>query len=135
MALPYHPGQIVLAPVIDPQDRNLKERPLVVVGCNETLVAVIAVTSQLAEIPAADRVDLPHSNDPLHPCYTGLDRPSAAHCDWQEVVNVSDVRRVTGYASREHLLLITARVRELRAIRQEEARKAAPAEKPPPQGG
>src|SRR5262245_17460233 len=115
MPPPFSRGQIVWVAVPDPQGRNLKERPCVVVGCSDTHVAVIGVTSTLDALDAADRVDLPYSNDPAHPCYTGLKRPSAADCHWQEIVKVGEVASVMGHLLPEHLGRIVTRVRELRA--------------------
>lgn len=115
MTPPFNRGQVVWVAVPDPQGRNPKERPCVVVGCSETHVAVIGVTSTLDLLDAADRVDLPFSKNPAAPCHTGLKRPSAANCHWREVVNAKDVVCVMGQVLPEHLERILARVRELTA--------------------
>src|SRR4051812_11200586 len=113
MAPPFRRGQVIWCPVLDPQDRNLKERPCVVLGCNEELAAVVGVTSTLDEIDPADRVDLPFGT--ATPCHTGLKRPSAVNCRWQEVIPVADVRHVMGFVLEDHLTRIVARVAQLRA--------------------
>ncbi|MGL4552412.1 MAG: hypothetical protein ACRC33_14630 [Gemmataceae bacterium] len=112
---PFRPGQILWAPLIDPQGHGPEDRPCVALACDEKIVAVVAITSTLAEIDPADRVDLPHSPNPAAPCYTGLKRHSAAHCGWQTVAEVGEVIRVMGYASREHLTRIMARVIQIQA--------------------
>ncbi|MGL4553459.1 MAG: type II toxin-antitoxin system PemK/MazF family toxin [Gemmataceae bacterium] len=116
MGSPYQRGQIIVARVEDPQGRNPKDRPCVVVGGSGSHVAVIGVTSALDATDPPDRVDLPYSTNPASPCHTGLTRPSAAYCRWQAVVRVEDVAGVVGHVSPEHLARIIARVGELRAV-------------------
>src|SRR5262245_60953780 len=97
MPRPFVRGQVVNAPVLDPQGRNLKIRPCVVIACTETRVAIVGITSTLGEIGPSDRVDLPFSPNPASPCYTGLRRESAANCAWQTVVGVEEVVEVIGH--------------------------------------
>jgi hypothetical protein len=130
-APPYRPGQILWAPLIDPQGHGPEDRPCVVLACNEKIVAVVAITSTLTDIAPADRVDLPHSPNPAAPCYTGLKRPSAAHCGWQTVVEVGEVIGVMGYASKEHLARIMARVVQIQAQKAAETQAAPKPPQPP----
>ena len=129
MPPPYLRGQIVVATVNDPQGRNPKPRPCVVVSFDESNaagnpLALIAITGELGEVRTEDRVDLPYLHDRRHPV-TGLDKPCAAACFWQEVVPQDAVLRVLGTVPPEPLHRILARVGELVAAARA-ARDAAP---------
>jgi hypothetical protein len=101
--------------MLDPQGRNPKERPCVVVACDDAGLVVVGITSTLGDIPDADRVDLPHSNDPRRPCHTGLTRPSAAHCRWLAEVEEAQIVRDMGHVSKDQLRRIQERVQQIQA--------------------
>jgi mRNA-degrading endonuclease toxin of MazEF toxin-antitoxin module len=107
----------------DPQGRNAKNRPCVIVSHDDHIesgspLAVIGVTSTLTGLDPTDRVDLPFSNDPAHPSSTGLSRPSAAVCSWQDVVEQDDVLAVIGLVPTEQLERIVSRLRQIVEARQ-----------------
>jgi hypothetical protein len=128
MPPPFLRGQVLNAPVLDPQGRNPKVRPCVVIGCKADFVAVVAITSTVGDVAPADRIDLPFSPNPSSPCHTGLTRPSAANCAWQTTVRVEDVEEVIGRVDDADFRRIYARCAELVAQRLAQP----PAEPPPP---
>jgi hypothetical protein len=135
---PFVVGRIVYVTVPDPQGRNAKQRPCVIVrrqpeDVPDAALAVVALTSTVDEIPPADRVDIPYpraqlNGDP-HPM-TGLVCECAAACHWQTVVRESQVENVAGRVPTYLLDRILARVLELVAERA--AKNAAGADELPP---
>lgn len=109
-------GRIIRATVIDPQGRNSKPRPLVIVsstseiGGGEPFVAV-AITSYFADPLEADEVELPWH--PAGRVRTGLKKPSVAKCSWLCEVNVSDVLGIYGIAPRVQMEQIINIVKSL----------------------
>jgi mRNA-degrading endonuclease toxin of MazEF toxin-antitoxin module len=92
-------GCIILAETPDPQGRNSKERPLVVVSeeaaiqAGEPLVC-IAITTQIPKNPLPHQVILPYANSGYSE--TGLRARCAADCSWSPTLNQDDVKRVLG---------------------------------------
>lgn len=122
-------GQIVMAAIPDPQGRNVKRRPCVVVSEDASLdaggpVRLIGVTSWLEGLSGSDRIDLPYSNTGRHP-RTGLDRPSAAVCCWAAVVAPDQVGAPIGHVPPVAMKAILDRLMEL-------AREATAVESAPP---
>jgi mRNA-degrading endonuclease toxin of MazEF toxin-antitoxin module len=99
MTPPIRQGRIVWVEMFDPQGRNPKVRPAVVVTKSPEIrddgnVTVVAVTSQTLEAPVEVSVLIPWQNGG-HP-KTKLDRRCAAVCSWSESVPVSSIVRVGG---------------------------------------
>lgn len=114
--VPVSHGQIVLASVVDPQGRNPKVRPCVVVSNEPAITAggpvrVVCITGTLDGIDAEDRVDLPWHRSG-HP-RTGLNKPSAADCSWQADVALEDVVADKGRVPDAELRRIVLRLEQL----------------------
>ena len=92
-------GSIVWVELLDPQGRNPKIRPAVVITptddiTDEGSVHVIGITSQTNESASDVTVDLPwHRNQ--HP-RTKLRRASVAVCTWQQIVSASEIVEIRG---------------------------------------
>ncbi len=106
-------GRIVWAEVPDPQGRNPKCRPLVIVTATEAiepdgLVQCVAISSQLAQAPAEAQVELPwHAQG--HP-RTGLKERCAAVCTWLVEVPVSSIRSYVGSVPTRAMLQILQQI-------------------------
>jgi mRNA-degrading endonuclease toxin of MazEF toxin-antitoxin module len=107
--MPIGQGQIVLAEVDDPQGRNRKQRPLVVVTPTVEIregspfVGVAISTTILTPVPD-DHVELPfHPNGKVR---TGLRKRSVAVCTWLQPLNHSDVIRTIGHVPESQLAKI-----------------------------
>lgn len=86
-------GCIVWAPVLDPNETNLKVRPLVVVESpKEDRFA--AVTTSIETFDEQTCVRLPWHRDG-HP-RTKLRSKCIARCDWVVRLNVADISRIGG---------------------------------------
>jgi mRNA-degrading endonuclease toxin of MazEF toxin-antitoxin module len=110
-------GRIVVAKIADPQGRNPKSRPVVVVtppasvAPAETL-GVVAISTQVGMAPRAVCVELPWQNGG-HP-RTGLDKRCEAVCTWLATVTVADVEREIGSAPADRMLKILQIISSLR---------------------
>jgi mRNA-degrading endonuclease toxin of MazEF toxin-antitoxin module len=107
-------GRIVWVELLDPQGRNRKCRPAVIVTPDADLqpdgtVWVVAISSQLDEAPAEALVQLPWHRGG-HP-RTGLKEPCAAVCAWMEQVNVTDIQGYAGTVPGRQLLDILTRIK------------------------
>ena len=103
-------GQIVIvADVLDPQGRNPKDRPCVVVGVSTpdaggTLYRVVGITTSLPDELTPDHVPIPWQR-PRHP-ETGLNERNAAYCPWVVRVDESRIIRRIGDTPPRRLLEI-----------------------------
>jgi mRNA-degrading endonuclease toxin of MazEF toxin-antitoxin module len=102
-------GRIIYVELLDPQGRNLKRRPAVVVTATEEIVpegevVVVAISTQKDQTGPEMQVDLPWSR-PRHP-RTGLSEPCSAVCSWLATVKVSDIRDLGGVVPGRPLLEI-----------------------------
>ena len=102
-------GRIIYVELLDPQGRNLKRRPAVVVTATEEIVpegevVVVAISTQRVQAPPEAQVDLPWSR-PRHP-RTGLSEPCSAVCSWLARVKVSEIRDLGGVVPGRPLLEI-----------------------------
>lgn len=95
--MPAFGNIVIVTGLLDPQGRNPKDRPCVVVtppveaGEGET-IDVVAITTLLPDPLPPDHVPLPwHAQD--HP-RTGLNKRNAAVCSWFAEVSSSRVARV-----------------------------------------
>jgi mRNA-degrading endonuclease toxin of MazEF toxin-antitoxin module len=92
-------GRIVWVEVLDPQSRNRKCRPAVIVSPDADIrddgeVWVVAISTQLQEAPTEDQVELPWERRG-HP-RTGLRERCAAVCTWMEKVSVASIQGHAG---------------------------------------
>ena len=89
-------GRIVRVETVDPEGRNPKKRPVVIVTPTEeiksdgTLVCV-AITAEIPDVPSADHVVLPYHRN-RHP-RTGLKKRCAAMCSWLFQITETDIKK------------------------------------------
>ena len=108
-------GRIVQVEVLDPQGRNAKVRPAVIVTPDEAIspdgeVDVVAITTQLDQAPEDDQVKLQY--DPRGTCRTQLRQVCAAVCTWRVRVRVADIRGYLGVVPGRQMLEINAKIAE-----------------------
>jgi mRNA-degrading endonuclease toxin of MazEF toxin-antitoxin module len=121
-------GRLVWVELSDPQGRNPKVRPAVVLTPTEDIrpdgvIAVAAVTGVVDEIPKGSAVPLPWDRRG-HP-ETKLTKPCAVACHWTAAVPVSAVQSVRGF--------VPARLMyRVRAAMKRSLDDDAPTEPPPP---
>jgi mRNA-degrading endonuclease toxin of MazEF toxin-antitoxin module len=118
-------GRIVRVELLDPQGRNPKVRPAVILTPTHEIVPtgdvqVVAITGEVGAAPAAECVALPWLATG-HP-KTGLSKPSVAVVTWLATVPVRDIRSARGLVPAPQLLDITRRI----------VRRAGAAAMPPP---
>lgn len=107
-------GRIVWVELPDPQGRNLKRRPAVIVSADEDIaldgeVWVVAISSQLDASPPEDQVAIPwHASG--HP-RTGLRERCAAVCSWLVRIPLASIQGYGGTVPGRELLAITARIK------------------------
>jgi hypothetical protein len=109
-------GSIVQALVCDPQGRNPKVRPLVVITPTSEILASkllvgVAITGQFSNPLCRDEVALPY-----HPggrASSGLRKPSVAKCTWLVTVRPEDIAEHKGFLSAERLLAVLSAVQSL----------------------
>jgi len=99
--------------LLDPQDRNRKCRPAVIVTADADILVdgevwVVAISTQLGEAPAEVQVELPWDRRG-HP-RTGLKERCAAVCTWMEKVSVDSIQGCAGTVPGRQLLDILARI-------------------------
>lgn len=102
-------GRIIRATILDPQGRNAKSRPVVVVvppvdNDPATTLGVIGVSTQIGMAPADVCVSLPWQNGG-HP-RTGLSARCEAVCTWLETITVANVEREIGQVPADRMLAI-----------------------------
>jgi mRNA-degrading endonuclease toxin of MazEF toxin-antitoxin module len=100
--------------LLDPQGRNRKCRPAVIVTPDTDIrpdgeVWVVAISTQLTEAPAEAQVELPweHRGHPR----TGLRERCAAVCTWMEKVPVASIQGQAGVVPGRQLLDILTRIK------------------------
>jgi len=79
-------GNIVsVSQMLDPNGKNPKDRPAVVVGIDGEQLIVVAISSRMDVFNPSTHVKLSweHGGHPR----TGLNRPSAAVCFWHETID------------------------------------------------
>src|SRR5262245_41000781 len=105
-------GRIVWVELLDPQGKNPKVRPAVILTPNEEIVAgtitVAAISTQLDMAPADRQVLLPYHHQG-HP-RTGLREKCAAVADWLATVPLTAIRGFAGLVTGRPLLDLLAMV-------------------------
>ncbi|QJW95605.1 type II toxin-antitoxin system PemK/MazF family toxin [Frigoriglobus tundricola] len=95
MSAPFQQGRIVWVELLDPQGRNPKRRPAVVLTTSAEIrsdgeVVVAALSSQIDQSPPEVSVEVPwHRNG--HP-RTKLNRRNVVVCTWLVTVTVRSIR-------------------------------------------
>lgn len=103
-------GSIVtVSQMADPEGRNPKDRPAVVLSLEEDSVLVAAISSRMDVFDEATHVSLPWERSG-HP-QTGLNRESAAVCFWFETVAKNRIEAKGRSVSAILVKAITARMR------------------------
>ena len=107
-------GRIVWVELSDPEARNLKCRPAVIVTPDAEIRAdgdvwVVAISTQLNEAPLEVQVELPWDRRG-HP-RTGLKARCAAICTWMEKVAVATIKEHAGVVPGRQLLEILTRIK------------------------
>lgn len=103
-------GEIILiSALLDPQERNPKDRPCVIVTPNADLdtglpLQVVAITTFIPDPMPDDHVLLPWQ-PPHHP-KTGLNKRNAAVCSWLARVAEDRVIRSVGFVPGKQLMEI-----------------------------
>ena len=109
-------GSIVWASVVDPNGRNPKERPAIVISSDKHILSsdelvAVAVSSRVQLADGAQNVRIPWHRG-RHPV-TGLDRPCVAVCDWLIRLNKVDIIDVGGTCPPKQLMEILQTVARL----------------------
>jgi mRNA-degrading endonuclease toxin of MazEF toxin-antitoxin module len=109
-------GRIVRVEVLDPQDRNPKCRPAVIITPTEEIrpdgdVVLVAITGSIHAAPPEMQVALPWQKQG----HTGtrLTKPSVAVCSWLFVRPVSSIRSYGGIVPDRQLLEILEKIRSV----------------------
>jgi mRNA-degrading endonuclease toxin of MazEF toxin-antitoxin module len=107
-------GRIVWVELHDPQGRNPKCRPAVIVTPDNDIrrdgeIWVVAISSQLDEAPTDVCVELPWERRG-HP-RTGLKERCAAVCTWMVKVSVASIQGCAGIVPGRQLLDILTRIK------------------------
>ena len=106
-------GRIVDGCVLDPQGRNRKCRPLVIISATEGLepgdtFLVVCITTRLPSTLPDDHVKLPWA--PGGHVRTGLDKPNAVVCSWIEEIAEEDIIAYRGVTSASEMATILEKV-------------------------
>ncbi len=109
-------GTIVWVQIDDPQGRNPKCRPAVVLTATNEItpdgeVWVAGISTQIGAAPPEECVELPWHRD-RHP-KTGLTERCEAVCTWLKKVKVSDIQGLAGVVPGAPLLHILSKVGSL----------------------
>lgn len=121
---PYAHGDIVLvAGLLDPQGRNPKDRPCVVITNPESRTEgrqfVVAISTVLPDPLPDDHVLLPYMN-PRHP-KTGLNKRNAAIGRWVGEVDESQIIRKLGFVPGKQIRALAEILARLDAAEDESA--------------
>ena len=102
-------GQIVLVLLTDPDGKEPKHRPAVVLTSTEELQAadeiVVAAISTVFEPPLPnDWIEIPWSGDGRS--RTGLTKPCVVKCHWLKRVRRSDILKTVGHLPPQYLVKV-----------------------------
>lgn len=97
-------GRIIFATVLDPQGRNRKTRPAVIISETKQIqtdgrIACVAITSSLPDKIPEDCVLLPFH--PAGKVRTGLQKRSAAVCSWLFDTSEDEIEKYIGIVPSE----------------------------------
>ena len=109
-------GRIVWVEVLDPQGRNPKQRPAVIVSPDAEIhedgeVWLVAIATHLDAAPKEEQVEL--AWDRRGHVRTGLKERCAAVCSWLLKVNVASIKEQAGVVPGRQLLDILKRIKPL----------------------
>jgi mRNA-degrading endonuclease toxin of MazEF toxin-antitoxin module len=104
-------GRIILVEVADPQSRNAKTRPAVIVSRTDEIqaegrIACVAITSSVADKLPDDCVLLPFH--PAGKSRTGLKKRCAAKCSWLFEITEEEIEKYIGRVPSQKLEEILA---------------------------
>ena len=111
---------VIVIDLLDPQGRNPKDRPCVIVSSPERIAAggpleVVAITTSPSPDPLPfDHVRLPWQVPGETRCRTGLDKPNAAICSWLVEIELSRIARIIGHVPIKPMFKINAALLRLR---------------------
>jgi hypothetical protein len=110
-------GSVVEVLVSDPQGKNAKLRPLIVVSPTADLSAdpdffAVAVTGRFTEPLKPDEVRLPYH--PAGLAKSGLRKACVAKCSWLVRIQPADVVKQSGFLGAETMTAILRKVGELK---------------------
>lgn len=109
-------GRIVWVEMPDPQGKNPKCRPAVIVSAPEALAGAteawaVGITTQVDSAPPEVSVELPwHRNGHVR---TGLRQRSAAVCTWLRKISLDRVQEHAGFVPDRQLFQILGKVGQL----------------------
>jgi mRNA-degrading endonuclease toxin of MazEF toxin-antitoxin module len=109
-------GRIVRVEVLDPQNRNPKSRPAVIVSPTEEIrpdgdVVLVAITGSTNAAPAEMQVALPwHAQGQTR---TKLTKPSVAVCNWVFTSPLSKIQSYSGLVPDRQMLQILDKINTL----------------------
>jgi len=110
-------GRIIWAVAPDPQGRNPKDRPLIILSdhaenlADDGAIKVVGISTQRAEAPADIQVALPWSRS--NTTQTQLTEPSFAVCTWRYSIKKHLIRRTGGVAPPRILQQILEKIKQL----------------------
>jgi mRNA-degrading endonuclease toxin of MazEF toxin-antitoxin module len=115
------PGRIILAETFDPQKRNAKIRPAVIVSRTDQIqaegrIVCAAITSAIPDKLPDDCVLLPFH--PAGKSRTGLRMRSAAMCSWLFEITEEKIEKYIGIVPPARLDEVLARIEELKRAKQ-----------------
>ncbi len=117
MSVPQR-GRIVWVEIPDPQGRNPKCRPAIIVSANPSIIVadpdceihVVGITSQVDTVSGEDGVSLPWHRD-RRQGRTGLTTPSVAVFSWLERVRIRDIQDFAGTVPLQQMVMILDAIR------------------------
>jgi mRNA-degrading endonuclease toxin of MazEF toxin-antitoxin module len=104
-------GRIVAVEAADPQGRNVKRRPAVIVSRNSEIlsgakISCVAITTAFPDQPSEECIPLPFS--PGGKARTGLKKRSAALCSWLFQITEKEITKYLGVTPPDELQKILA---------------------------
>ncbi len=108
-------GQIIQAEVADPQGKNRKVRPLIILTPTEEIregerFVAVAVSSTFPHPIPEDCVELPYH--PAGQVRTRLRKPSVAVCSWHIGLLHTDVIQPIGWVPNQQMLAILEKAKQ-----------------------
>lgn len=101
-------GTIFFATYADPQGRNPKHRPTLVVSVDGECIHCVAISHTIHDPPTDNEILLPYAE--RGPCRTGLTKKSAAICNWPVLVQAGDVTEVSGILPPRYMKAVVERI-------------------------